>query len=208
MMAEDDRREELHRKIIEQAKKNKKSPLTIAVIGPPGVGKSSFINTIITCITGEYRQWVKTGLGEGAITLRAIWVLQKRYMEFADENLQQYVFPDILDVVGFEDSDDDVTRKATELLFYVRIPSDILVHEVLKKMRTSGTWPVEKMYPLTAECKKIDRVIFVASAANSNLPLGLCNAVRTVISKKKRVRGSVAQNYLQYSEAEFLKRKV
>ncbi|XP_062603195.1 uncharacterized protein LOC134264967 [Saccostrea cucullata] len=183
----DRKREDLHKILLEQVKKNKKSQMTIAVIGPPGVGKSSFINTMIASITGEYRQWAKTGRGEGAITLRAIPVFQKKYMEFADENLQQCVFPDILDIVGFEDSDDQVTRKAIELLFYGRIPSNVLVHEFLNKMRTSGTWPVEKMYPLTAECKKIDRVIFVASAANSNLPLELCNAVRAVISKKRDI---------------------
>jgi ribosome biogenesis GTPase A len=45
-------------------------PLTVAVIGTPGVGKSCFINTMITSMIGEYREWCKTGDSEGAVTYR------------------------------------------------------------------------------------------------------------------------------------------
>lgn len=37
------------------------TPLNIAIIGMPGCGKSSFINTLIASITGEWRSYAMAG---------------------------------------------------------------------------------------------------------------------------------------------------
>ena len=46
------------RKIIKRAEK----PKNILVIGEQGVGKSSFINSNMTCITGKYKDKAEAGM--------------------------------------------------------------------------------------------------------------------------------------------------
>ncbi|XP_062605828.1 uncharacterized protein LOC134267634 [Saccostrea cucullata] len=183
-----EKKQEMLKELKERIGKKTGVPFTVAVIGAPGAGKSSFINTMITSITGNYRQWTKTGnFGEfdQTVTHCPTWIPRERYL--SHQSLEEYNFPHFLDIAGIQDTDDEITGQVLRLLLYGRIPSDVPLKDLAEDIRQRGTWLIEKRYPETPECKKVDRIIFVASAANSNLPLKLMQAVSKVLRKKRDI---------------------
>jgi putative ribosome biogenesis GTPase RsgA len=46
------------------SRKNLQKPKSVLLVGPAGVGKSSFINSSITAMTGRYSPYAKSGCGE------------------------------------------------------------------------------------------------------------------------------------------------
>ncbi|XP_061177797.1 uncharacterized protein LOC133186585 [Saccostrea echinata] len=170
--------------------RRKETPLTVAVIGAPGVGKSSFLNTMITSITGEYREWARTGDSGGTgkpITYRLQWLPVTKYESIVDDNTLEYNFPNFLDIAGFEDTDDEMTQELLNLIFYGRIPYNIPLFKVAEDIRKYGRWYTDAKYPVTPESKKIDRIIFIASATNPNLPTQLMKAVSSVQWRKRDI---------------------
>ncbi|XP_062605832.1 uncharacterized protein LOC134267639 [Saccostrea cucullata] len=190
MMNSEEHRLTFLEELKERIGKKTSRPLTVAVIGTPGAGKSSFINTMITSITGNYRQWTRTGDFGGfgqAITLRVIRISREKYMSSADKSHQEYDFPIFVDIAGFQNTNDEITSELLNLFFYGRVPSNVLLAKVAEEIRKHGKWFTDKKYPETPECKKVDRVIFMASAENPNLPVQLMQAVLTVLRRKKDI---------------------
>ncbi|XP_062592934.1 uncharacterized protein LOC134254432 [Saccostrea cucullata] len=140
------------------------SPLTVAVIGTPGSGKSSFINTMITSMTGNYRHWTRTG-------------------DFGGSGQT----PNFLDIAGFQDTNDEVTRELLNLLFYGRIPSDVPLDEVAEDIRQRGVTYTDIKYPEEQGNKKVDRIIFIASAVDLHLPVQLMHAVSTILRRRRDI---------------------
>ncbi|XP_062583988.1 uncharacterized protein LOC134245747 [Saccostrea cucullata] len=184
--------EEKKQKLLEELKerigKKTGAPLTVAVIGTPGSGKSSFINTMITSITGNYRKWRRTAdFGGLPVTQSGNRISREKYLYSADKSLREYDFPDFVEIAGFQNTNDEMTYELLDLLFYGRIPSNVHLANVAGEIRRHGKWFTDKMYPETPECKKFDRVIFVASAADRNLPVQLMQAVSRVLYKKRDI---------------------
>ena len=60
------------RKVWEKLKRNLnglKGPRNVLILGDLGSGKSSFINTVITVLTGKYHTYVNVGNAIGHITI-------------------------------------------------------------------------------------------------------------------------------------------
>ncbi|XP_062605836.1 uncharacterized protein LOC134267644 [Saccostrea cucullata] len=89
-----------------------------------------------------------------------------------------------MDISGIQNLNNEITTKLLELIFYGRIPSNVSLEEVAENISKLGVWLTEKKYPKTPECKKIDRIIFIASAAKPGLPLELMQAVLKVLRRK------------------------
>lgn len=68
-ISEDERRIEVWNELKANLKEIKK-PKNVLLLGEYGTGKSSFINTVITALTGKYRYYADIGSGNMHSTTR------------------------------------------------------------------------------------------------------------------------------------------
>ncbi|VDI17052.1 Hypothetical predicted protein [Mytilus galloprovincialis] len=113
---------DLRDKLLEKCKKlvgisgTDKNPLTIAVIGTPGGGKSSFLNTIFAALSNE--RWIEhakcayTSRGGRRITQRLKRFLKNHYYSTEDDCLM----PTFLDMAGFENDDSILTKEMLNIV--------------------------------------------------------------------------------------------
>ncbi|XP_055995429.1 uncharacterized protein LOC125683570 [Ostrea edulis] len=159
------------------------TPLNIAIIGMPGCGKSSFINTLIASITGEWRSYAMAGsfggMGEHKTNHIAMYRKEKYLKHARDvEHLMEFNFPTILDMSGISDANDKDTKMFLDLVFSGRIPENSRISDILNHIRENGE-RLNNLYPLAESNIRVDRIIFVVSASNSSLPENLMQAVRS-----------------------------
>ncbi|CAG2210711.1 unnamed protein product [Mytilus edulis] len=121
-VTDESEQKELRDKLLERCKKvvgisgKDKNPLTIAVIGTPGGGKSSFLNTIFAALSNE--RWIEhakcadTSRGGRQITQRLTRFLKNHYYNTKDDCLM----PTFLDMAGFENDDSLVTKEMLNIV--------------------------------------------------------------------------------------------
>ncbi|XP_061176257.1 uncharacterized protein LOC133185183 [Saccostrea echinata] len=80
------------------SKKNLKKPKSVLLVGPAGVGKSSFINSSITAITGNYCPYAKSGQGRN-VTVENNVICCKKY---AKGKLRESYLPTFVDMIGLD----------------------------------------------------------------------------------------------------------
>lgn len=93
-------------KAWEEFKRNVRAlqkPRNILLVGSFGAGKSSFINTAITAVTGEYKIYADVGSGSKHNTTRIHRISREDYWNPTDETEKELNLPTFIDVIGFDD---------------------------------------------------------------------------------------------------------
>ncbi|XP_021360781.1 uncharacterized protein LOC110455147 [Mizuhopecten yessoensis] len=169
-------------------------PLNILIIGAPGSGKSSFINSIAASIVDDYwREYAISGAqGRGAFgeqgrgaqgcqggsnnTIRIKSFTAADYV--TSSRLQGYALPSIIDIAGLDDEHSKITEEILRLLFYGQLEDHVNIHSVFSYGKQYGVesmrWKFFKWY--TADGCKVDRIIVVA-AATQPIPKNLIQCV-------------------------------
>ncbi|XP_041369346.1 uncharacterized protein LOC121383405 isoform X1 [Gigantopelta aegis] len=173
------KKDKLIRRIIKLVGSDEeKRPLNVAVIGPMGVGKSSFINTTAAALSGDrWREYAYTGShgGDGS----QITVFTNSYPKCCmAENTKfiQVALPTFIDIAGFSDEDNDKWVELLKIVFYGRLPEGESLAEAEHYYRDNGMKGLMEKYSSNDEKLKVDRIIFV-SAAKNQVPVNLIKAV-------------------------------
>ncbi|XP_063416128.1 uncharacterized protein LOC134697770 [Mytilus trossulus] len=123
-----------------------KQPLVIAVIGPPGCGKSSFLNTIFAAFSHDC--WTENakhgefGSRDKQVTKRLKSFTKKDYYTDNDE----YLLPTFLDMTGFEDEDTPLNKELLRIVFCGKLGEDEGLNEVRNYGELYGVNSVKEKY--------------------------------------------------------------
>ncbi|XP_041373202.1 uncharacterized protein LOC121386390 [Gigantopelta aegis] len=152
-------------------------PLTVALIGCVGVGKSSLINTIAAALsTGRWREYAYSGM-RGNMA-EPVTTHTKRFPRCCQpDSMDTEKLPTLLDIAGFPEAMDWIWEKVLQLLFYGRIPENENlknVYDYLTRQREDAS--IIPKYIRTYDHLKVDRVIVVCSA-NEEVPEHLLDSV-------------------------------
>ena len=129
---------ELKPQLIEQCMKtvgndqDGRRPLNIAVIGPPGCGKSSFLNTIFACFKNNrsacWSEIAKMGDygGHGFQETSSLRIYHKQ--DYIEDNNKHVLMPTFLDMTGFDNEDSEINKEMLSIFFNgklkERLPSE------------------------------------------------------------------------------------
>ncbi|XP_067677560.1 uncharacterized protein [Haliotis asinina] len=151
-------------------------PLNVVIIGPAGVGKSAFINTVGAAFDGvcwrEHSYSGSHGEAGGQIT-----VFTTSYEKCC--NAPKYpndLLPTLIDVAGFHDQAGDEFVELLRIVFYGRLPVGESLAEAAKYYKDCGLEGLRTKYNRNNEKLKVDRVIFLSSATQL-VPTNLISCV-------------------------------
>ncbi|XP_052076024.1 uncharacterized protein LOC127714103 [Mytilus californianus] len=123
-----------------------KDPLVIAVIGPPGCGKSSFLNTIFAAFShdhwSEHAKYGEFGRRGKQVTRRLKSFQKKDYYKDRDE----YLLPTFLDMTGFEDDDAPLNKELLNIVLCGKLKEGEELHDVIKYGQHFGVNAVKEKY--------------------------------------------------------------
>ncbi|XP_046546726.1 uncharacterized protein LOC124256811 [Haliotis rubra] len=151
-------------------------PLNVVVIGPAGVGKSAFINTVGAAFDGVcWREHSYSGSHDKAGD--QITVFTTSYEKCC--NAQKYpddLLPTLIDVAGFHDEASDKFVELLRIVFYGRLPVGESLAEAERYYNDCGLEGLRSKYNQNNEKLKVDRVIFLSSATQ-DFPENLISCV-------------------------------
>ncbi|XP_021360831.1 uncharacterized protein LOC110455179 isoform X1 [Mizuhopecten yessoensis] len=164
---------------------NGSPPLNIVFVGAPGCGKSSFINSFAASVADEcWREYACSGRRGGGVThqntVRIQSVVATNYG--TSPSVRDYSLPTLIDLTGFENQDEEITKEVLRLIFYGKLRNASNLNSVYRFGKTFGVWALRLWYGVlcTENHFKVDRVVIVASA-NEEVPEGLFNGVMEVV---------------------------
>ncbi|CAC5385080.1 unnamed protein product [Mytilus coruscus] len=150
---------------------SEKPPLNIAIIGLPGGGKSSLLNTIFASFsTDRWKDVVQFG-SFGTLDKQFTTRFKSFTKDVYYKPTDTYLMPTFLDMTGFEDDDSANTLALLELVFAGKIREN----EELTRAKKFGFNYFIRM----GVCHRpVDRIIVVCTSnPNVNLPTSFFNAV-------------------------------
>ncbi|KAK7095164.1 uncharacterized protein [Littorina saxatilis] len=152
-------------------------PLRVVVVGKHGAGKSSFIDSVAAAVSEDkWHEYAHTGyrLDAGPIT-----IVNQRHPKCCNEGRDRYksvLLPTLIDVAGLGDDVDDKTEELLRLLFYGHLQEDEPIMQAYEECKKWTQVNIRKKYSQSYPDMRVDRIIFVASAAD-NLPTRLMSCV-------------------------------
>ncbi|XP_034330390.2 uncharacterized protein [Magallana gigas] len=91
--------------VLNELKANVKKlekPRNVLLLGSLGTGKSSFINTVITALTGRYKPYADIGCGSKHNTTRLHKISCKEYWDHENEEDKALNLPNFIDIIGLD----------------------------------------------------------------------------------------------------------
>lgn len=158
--------------------------LTIAIIGQHGCGKSSFINTAITVLSGEYHEHALVGNFEEEgehVTRRLTRYSKEKYLKTCNMDALNYCYPTILDMTGFQNTDDENVRETLEMILEGRVKDGTKLNSKGRSQRNL----FDILQHLYSDAK-VDRIIFIVSAKSKEFPEELMKSVRFIALEGSR----------------------
>ncbi|XP_076070517.1 uncharacterized protein LOC143042147 [Mytilus galloprovincialis] len=189
-----------------------KQPLVIAVIGPPGCGKSSFLNTIFAAFShdhwSEHAKYGEFGRRGKQVTRRLKSFQKKDYYKDRDE----YLLPTFLDMTGFEDDDAPLNKELLSIVLCGKLKEGEELHNVIEYGQHFGVNAVKEKYfggkyfgkipkqegmpnlldyfviENREEYLRVNRVFVVCSAnPDQPLPVNLFEAVTDITNRERDI---------------------
>nr|XP_022334920.1 uncharacterized protein LOC111131601 isoform X2 [Crassostrea virginica] len=169
--------ETLRKRVIKAQK-----PLTIAIIGQHGCGKSSFLNTVMAVLRGEYHENALVGNFEDEgehVTRRLTRYPKTRYLDESSVEDFTQKWPTFVDMMGFQNAGDEGVRKILDSIINGCFKDGTKLNTSLRNKRDVGDF-LQQFYYGEEISRKVDRIIFVASAISRELP---CELIRALVSQ-------------------------
>ncbi|XP_061192989.1 uncharacterized protein LOC133201212 [Saccostrea echinata] len=175
--------------LLEKQLSKYRVPKNLVIMGPQGVGKSSFINSVIASFSSNcWREWTKVGdfddcrYGE-RVTRQLIKISKDDYLD--SERQKKFHYPTLIDINGFQDI---FLEKLIVLLRYVLFGLITDKHELLDALKFYGYNDIKQAmtYLSKQEKMRVDGLTVVTSAVSS-LPHNILNAVKQVAVKEMEV---------------------
>ncbi|XP_062582005.1 uncharacterized protein LOC134243786 [Saccostrea cucullata] len=159
-----------------------KVPKNLVIFGQQGVGKSSFINSVIASFSSNcWREWTKVGDFDGCrygerVTRQLIQISKDEYLD--SERQKKFPYPTLINLNGFQYI---FLEKLIVLLRYVLFGLVTEKHKLLDALKFYGYEDIKQAmaYLSKPERTRADGLIFMTSAVSS-LPHNILNAVRQV----------------------------
>ncbi|KAJ8316419.1 hypothetical protein KUTeg_006433 [Tegillarca granosa] len=155
-----------------------KKTQNIAIIGPPGVGKSSTINTIAAAFSDKkWREHAYSGFHGGdnkQVTYYTKSYQKHKYLE--DRVYSEYCMPTFIDIAGFQNEENETIEEILRIVFFGRLPEEESLKDAMEEKERNGIEGLKQKYLQNKEELKVDRIIFVASATE-NVPKQLISCV-------------------------------
>ncbi|KAH3800916.1 uncharacterized protein LOC127837871 [Dreissena polymorpha] len=167
---------------------DRKTPEVLFLLGGPGVGKSSLVNTINKALCGKYYPKAKTGSGNAqSKTLTLQWFEHSGVQMFELQGAQKDAFskclhllPNVIDAAGNEDHNSAELREILEMVFGGFIPPGTSVEFLRDQQKEGKVGCLKRLYPLCNEEWKVTKVVFVASCKQA-LPTQMVECLNEVL---------------------------
>ncbi|CAC5415778.1 unnamed protein product [Mytilus coruscus] len=147
-----------------------KRPLNIGIIGLPGCGKSSLLNTIFASFSDDkWKDITATesygGLGRQISQHFISFKKEKYYFRKGanNEEVDEVLMPTFIRMKAFGDLNDEFTKELLNIIFYGRMQEPGNLSDVLNHYQNYGLNGLKEKYGQGKEYLVIDRVIFVCS---------------------------------------------
>ncbi|KAK3104895.1 hypothetical protein FSP39_012807, partial [Pinctada imbricata] len=149
--------------------------------GTAGVGKSSFLNTVMTSFS-DTTYWVeRAAVGNYQDARQETYHLNSKDKYISRGRHESFAYPTLLDIAGLEDEDSLVLQEMLRIVLFGRIhegESLQTLHRFISE-NVKNIDAVRERYSTVAEEHRVDRIIFIASAhaATKILPTNLINVL-------------------------------
>ncbi|KAL5020543.1 hypothetical protein ScPMuIL_003435 [Solemya velum] len=162
------KRDKLNNQILEIVGKENEGgrPLNILLIGCPGVGKSSFINTIAAAVSGQWREYSYSGWHGG--DAKPISVFTNSFPKCCNEKkFPDYKLPTLIDLAGIPNEDNDRWEELLRIILFGRLLCGESITSAYEYCEEYGVRGLCRKYSDHDEKLKVDRIVFLASATEA-----------------------------------------
>lgn len=163
----------------------------IVLIGRPGAGKSSLINSFAASLGNEYYQYAPSGVMPKGKP-KTIYInrfpkcCMDRAGERAKEKYKDALLPTLIDVAGLNNEADEAMKKFLTLLLYGHIQNEDITIDVYVHCRTLSFKELNNKYRKQYDDMRADVVVFVA-AVTDPLPTNLMECVADIAGSARGV---------------------
>ncbi|XP_076070521.1 uncharacterized protein LOC143042149 [Mytilus galloprovincialis] len=167
-----------------------KPPLNIAIVGTPGGGKSSLLNTIFSSFSKDrwhdIAPFGSFGTADKQRTTEFTSYEKKDY--YKRQVGDDYLMPTFLDMTGFEDEETEESVALLELVFTGRIKEHQELSSVKDYADKYGAEALLGRYNKGVCHRPVDRIIVVCSShLKVNLPVSFLNSVWKAATKHRGI---------------------
>ncbi|XP_071173684.1 uncharacterized protein LOC143080168 isoform X2 [Mytilus galloprovincialis] len=162
-----------------------KRPLNIAVLGPPGCGKSAFLNTVFASLNNDrWREHAKHG-SFSSIGKQVTRRLKSYRKEVYYKETDTVLMPTFIDMTGFENEGSELNRELLNIILKGKMKENELLSDVIEYGKKYGGNALRMKYSSRPVYKRVDRIIAVCSCNPlSNLPSTLFETIAEIASNK------------------------
>ncbi|XP_052707240.1 uncharacterized protein LOC128182565 isoform X1 [Crassostrea angulata] len=155
------------------------------LLGILGTGKSSFINTVITALTGRYKPYADIGCGSKHNTTRLHKISCKEYWDHENEEDEALNLPNFIDIIGLDvqlsnqKEEDTVNSQIMRLIINGKLSEDYDLLDLGKKLKEGNERKegMELVDRSEDESLAIDIIIVVISLEDNNIPHALLEEI-------------------------------
>lgn len=165
-------------------------PLNIVVLGCPGSGKSSFLNTVFTSLrTDCWRERARVGSYGGYGGQQ----VTKHLLSFRGDTNYYKEEPDIalptfIDLQGLQDADNRLNRELISGLLNGKVKHEQCMIEIETIVMKKSFKGLKRAFDKQSEYLKVDRIIVVVSAENNTpLPSQLLKCIHDISHNKRDI---------------------
>ncbi|XP_076070181.1 uncharacterized protein LOC143041921 [Mytilus galloprovincialis] len=165
-----------------------RKPLNVAVIGPPGCGKSSFLNTVFASLSSnrwyEYAKCGYFGNHEDVMGMQITRHLRSFPKEEYYKQNDLSRFPTFIDMTGFENDDSIINEELLRLVFCGKMKEKEVLNDIVAFGRYHGITTMRNKYRNRFTHRRINRIIIVCSSnPDSAMPSALLKTVVKVANE-------------------------
>ncbi|CAC5382381.1 unnamed protein product [Mytilus coruscus] len=165
-----------------------RKPLNVAIIGPPGCGKSSFLNTVFASLNSdrwyEYAKCGYFGNHEDVMGMQITRHLRSFPKEEYYTQNDCCRLPTFIDMTGFENDDSVINEELLYLVFCGKVKEKEVLNDIVAFGRYHGITTMRQKYRNRFSYRKIDRIIIVCSSnPDSAMPSALLKTVVKVANE-------------------------